>query len=237
MTVHRDGKTWLTKLERISVLAKQDQGIVFNNLGHILDQELLEEQYEKLDAKKASGIDGMIKSEYGKELKTNVASLLKRIQLDHYRPKPAKIVQIPKEDGSYRPLAISCFEDKIVQSAVSKILECVYEPIFLPSSYGFRPNKSAHEALRELNRLTYNFTKGAIVEIDISKCFNTIPHKELKLMLTKRIADRKFLRLIQRLIEAPIIEKRNYKSQRMWMSSGINNIANPSQYLFTLCNR
>ncbi len=117
MTVHRNGKTWLTKLDK------------------------------KLDANKAKGIDGMSKNEYGKELETNITSLLKRIRTDQYRPKPAKVVKIPKEDGSHRPLAISCLEDKIVQSAVGKILESIYEPIFLSYSYGFRSNKSAHEAL------------------------------------------------------------------------------------------
>lgn len=93
-------------------------------------------------------------------------------------------------------MVISCFEDKIIESAVSKILNSVFEPIFLKCSYGFRPKLNAHDVLRALNRLTYNFNEGAIVEIDIVKCFNTIKHCELM----------EFLRLVMKLIETPIIE-------------------------------
>jgi RNA-directed DNA polymerase len=207
MTVHRDGNSWLTKLEHISMLARTDHKLVFNNIGHLIDQELLRKQYNEIDGSKAVGIDGITKKEYGNKLEVNIAKLIANIRKDKYQPKPARIVLIPKEDGGSRPLVISCFEDKIVQSAVSKILESIYEPIFLPYSYGFRPGTNAHEALRELNKLTYGFRNGAIVEIDIRKYFNTIPHKALKDFLGKRISDRKFLRLVQRLIEAPIIEK------------------------------
>ncbi|WP_445668296.1 reverse transcriptase domain-containing protein [Orientia tsutsugamushi] len=104
-------------------------------------------------------------------MKANLLLLLTRIHNGKYQAKPARIIQIPKEDGCKRPLVISC-EDKIIKSAVSKILNSVFEPIFLKYSYGFRPKLNAHDALRELNRLTYNFNKGAIVEIDITKCFN-----------------------------------------------------------------
>ncbi|KJV75209.1 reverse transcriptase/maturase family protein [Orientia tsutsugamushi] len=105
-----------------------------------------------------------------------------------------------------RPLVISYFEDKIIESAVSKTLNSVFEPIFLKYSYGFHPKLNAHDALRELNRLTYNFNKVAIVEIDITKCFNTIKHCELMEFLRKKISDKKFLKLITKLVETPIIE-------------------------------
>ena len=206
MSVHSDGNTWLTKLERIGVLARKQPALVFNNLMHVVDEDLLKQQYNKLDGKKAIGIDGITKAEYGKDLANNLAKLISKIRLDKYRPQPAKIVKIPKEDGGERPLAISCFEDKLVQSAISELLSIIYEPIFLTCSYGFRPNKNAHEALKELRSLSYRFGKGAVVEIDISKYFNTIPHQELRNFMTKKIADRKLLRLLQRLVEAPIIE-------------------------------
>lgn len=207
MTVHSiDRNTWLTKLERIKLLSSKNQDIKFNNLGHIIDLKMLEEQYKELDSNKAIGIDGITKEDYGKKLKANLLSLLTRIRKGQYQAKPARIVKIPKEDGSKRPLVISCFEDKIIESTVSKILNSVFEPIFLKYSYGFHPKLNAHDALRELNRLTYNFNKGAIVEIDITKCFNTIKHCELMKFLRKRISDKKFLRLIMKLIETPIIE-------------------------------
>ncbi|WP_232488973.1 reverse transcriptase domain-containing protein [Orientia tsutsugamushi] len=206
MAVHSiDRNTWLTKLERIKLLSSKNQDIKFNNLnqdikfnnlGHIIDLKMLEEQYKELDSKKAIGIDGITKADYGKKLKANLLSLLTRIRKWQYQAKPARITEIPKEDGGKRPLIISCFEDKIIESTVSKILNSVFEPIFLKYSYGFRPKLNAHDALRELNRLTYNFNKGAIVEIDITKCFNTIKHCELM----------EFLRLVMKLIETPIIE-------------------------------
>ncbi|SPR07375.1 reverse transcriptase domain-containing protein [Orientia tsutsugamushi] len=207
MAVHSiDRNTWLTKLERIKLLSSKNQDIKFNNLGHIIDLKMLEEQYKELDSKKAIGIDGITKEDYGKKLKANLLSLLTRVRKGQYQAKRARIVKIPKEDGGKRPLVISCFEDKVIESTVSKILNSVFEPIFLKYSYGFRPKLNAHDALRELNRLTYNFNKGAIVEIDITKCFNAIKHCELMEFLRKRISDKKFLRLVMKLIETPIIE-------------------------------
>ncbi|BFD45688.1 MAG: hypothetical protein DMENIID0002_07900 [Rickettsia endosymbiont of Sergentomyia squamirostris] len=207
MTVHSiDGNTWSTKLERIKLLSSQNQDIKFNNLGHIIDLEMLEEQYKELDSKKAVGIDGITKAVYGKKLEANLLSLLARIRKGQYQAKPARITLIPKEDGGKRPLVISCFEDKIIESVVSKILNSVFEPIFLKCSYGFRPKLNAHDALKELNRLTYNFNKGAVVEIDITKCFNSIKHSELMGFLRKRISDKRFLRLVMKLMETPIIE-------------------------------
>lgn len=200
------GVSWLTKLERIELLSSQDREIVFNNLGHIINLEMLEHQYKELGSKKAVGSDGITKEVYGKELENNLKLLLTKIRKGQYHSKPARVTTIPKEDGGTRPLVISCFEDKIVESAVSKILTSVFEPIFLKCSYGFRPKLNAHDALRELNKLTYSFNKGAVVEIDITKCFNTIKHQELMEFLRKRISDERFLRLVKKLIEAPIIE-------------------------------
>lgn len=123
MTIHsKDGITWLTKLERIKLLSSQNQEIKFNNLGHIIDLKMLEEQYKELSSKKAIGADGITKAEYGKKLEVNLSSLLNRIRKGQYHTKPARITLISKEDGGKRPLIISCFEDKIVESAVSKIL-------------------------------------------------------------------------------------------------------------------
>jgi len=207
MTVHsQDGPTWSIKLERIKLLSSQNQDIKLNNVGHIIDLEMLEEHYRELSSKKAVGIDEVTKAAYGKNLETNLNTLIKSIRRGQYRPKAARTTRIPKEDGSTRPLVISCFEDKVVELTVSKILNCIFEPIFLEYSYGYRPKRNAHDALRALNRLTYQFNKGAIVEIDITQCFNTIPHQELMDFLKQRVSDKKFLQLMKKLIEAPIIQ-------------------------------
>ena len=181
MSVHSNDRnlTRKTKLDRVSERAERFKDTVFNNLGHVLDKTLLRETYQRMKRSKAVGIDNVSKEAYGKALDSNLERLIVRIRKGTYRPKPVRVIEIPKEDGSRRPLAISCFEDKLVQSAVSQILTKVYEPIFLPSSYGFRPKVSAHDALKALIRHTGKCYQGAVVEIDIRKYFNTIPHGEL----------------------------------------------------------
>lgn len=207
MSVHsNDGVTWLTKLKRIGKLSANNKSMVFNNLGHVINANMLKTLYHKLDRNKAIGIDGVTKVSYGKELASNITLLLERVRRGSYKPKPARIVQIPKEDGNKRPLAISCLEDKIIQCAVSEILTTIYEPLFLSSSYGFRANLGCHDALRALTKSVRTKVHGAIVEIDIRKYFNTIPHEELMRMLRNKISDKRFIRLIEILIKAPILE-------------------------------
>jgi RNA-directed DNA polymerase len=205
MAVHsKDGQTWLTKLDRISELSENDKAIVFNNLGHIINSDMLKELYQGLDRNKAIGIDGVTKAMYGKQLDKNISNLIQRLRRSTYQSKPARLVQIPKEDGSSRPLAISCLEDKLVQLAVSRILNKIYEPIFLPCSYGFRTGQSCHDALRALMKSVRPNLNGAVVEVDIRKYFNTIPHEELMKMLRNKVSDKRLLRLIEILIKSPI---------------------------------
>jgi len=208
MAVHSyDGQTWLTKLDRIGKLSATDKNIIFNNLGHLICTDMLLEQYHKLDAKKAVGIDNVTKAEYGENWNENIQNLILKIRKGTYKPKPARITEIPKEDGSTRPLAISCIEDKLIQSAVSKILSKIYEPLFLNCSYGFRPEQGCHDALKALMKSANANYNGAIIEIDIRKYFNTIPHSEMMRILSMKISDSKFLKLIQTLITAPTLER------------------------------
>ncbi|EQB97926.1 RNA-directed DNA polymerase [Photorhabdus temperata subsp. temperata M1021] len=166
---------------------------------------MLKGQFLRLDGSKAVGIDRMTKAAYGEHLDENIQNLILRIRRGTYHPKAARITEIPKEDGSKRPLAISCTEDKLVQLAVSDILSRIYEPLFMPCSYGFRSGLNCHAALKALQQQTYSNWKGAVVEIDIRKYFNTIPHSELMELLRKKISDRRFLRLIEVLITAPVM--------------------------------
>lgn len=207
MSVHSiDGTTWSTKLTRIGAISSQDKSIVFNNLGYLIGDGILREMYRQLDRKKAVGIDGLNKEAYGDNLEENLKNLIQRIRRGTYKPQPARIVEIPKEDGSTRPLAISCFEDKLVQSALSVILTQIYEPIFLPCSFGFRPNRSCHDALRTLSNAAFHAVNGAVVEIDLRKYFNSIPHGPLMEFLKRKISDRRLLSLIATLLKAPIQE-------------------------------
>jgi RNA-directed DNA polymerase len=221
MTVRSlDRVSWLTKLNRLGQLSRENRGQIFNNVGHLLNIDMLEAQYRGLDGKKAIGIDGVTKESYGKALDNHLKGLIQRIRRGAYKPKPAKIVEIPKEDGSKRPLAISCIEDKLVQLSASRILTEIYEPLFLPCSYGYRPGRNCHEALKALNRASYRHPCGAIIEIDIQKYFNTIPHKELMELLRKKISDQRFLRLIEVLITAPIQDKGEIIENRVGCPQG-----------------
>lgn len=200
----RSGKT---KLDRLGERATTYKETMFNNLGHIIDSELLKQIYHQLESRKAVGIDGVNKEAYGNCLEENIKSLLRRIRTGSYRPKPARVTEIPKEDGSKRPLVISCFEDKIVQYAVSMILTKIYEPLFLPCSFGFREGHSCHDALRALNKHAYVCWDGGVAEIDIRRYFNSIPHEELKKILRKKISDDRFLNLIEKLARAPVVSE------------------------------
>lgn len=197
-----------TKLECIGKRAMYRKETVFNNIGYVVDLDLLRECYHELEGKKAIGIDGVTKDAYGVKLEENLQGLLARIRRHAYKPQASRLVEIPKEDGSTRPLAISCFEDKIVQLAVSKILKAIFEPVFLPCSYGYREGMNGHEALRALMKHSNQFPNGATVEIDIQRYFNTIPHGKLQEILAEKISDKRFLKLIETLIRAPVMVNR-----------------------------
>lgn len=200
-----DGNQKKTKLERIGERAKYRPDTVFNNIGHVIDLDLLRECYRELDGKKAIGIDGVTKAAYGEKLEENMQTLLARLHKRAYKPQASRLVEIPKEDGSTRPLAISCFEDKIVQLAMSKILTAVFEPEFLPCSYGYREGMNGHEALRALMKHSNANPDGITIEIDLRKYFNSIPHHHLMEILEKKISDKYILRLVFRLMRSPMM--------------------------------
>jgi group II intron reverse transcriptase/maturase len=180
---------------------------VFNNLGHQVDLDLLRRCFHSLDGSKAVGIDGVTKEEYEQNLEKNLEQLLIKIRRGSYHPKASRIVEIPKSDGSRRPLAIACFEDKIVQEAVRRIVEAIYEPVFLECSHGFRPELGCHTALIALDKNLLSWDCGAVLEIDLRKYFNTIPHEPLVKMLEAKITDQRFLHLITKLLKAPTLNE------------------------------
>lgn len=215
MSPHSIGtKTLSTKLDRIESRSRRDRGTVFNNLGYLIDLALLRECYRCLDGNKAVGIDGVSKEEYGKNLESNLQEILLKIRRGSYHPKASRIVEIPKISGGKRPLAISCFEDKIVQEAVKRIVERIFEPLFTDNSYGFRPKRNCHTAIAALDGYLRKWECGAVLEIDLQKYFNSIPHEPLIGMLRGKISDERFLHLIIKMLKAPTlneagIEQRN----------------------------
>jgi len=206
LTQQRGTEDLQTKLDRVEQRSRRDQKTVFNNLGHILNLEMLRTCYHSLDGSKAVGIDGIRKEKYGEKLEENLARLLSSIRTGSYHPRASRIVEIDKVDGSKRPLAISCFEDKIVQEAVKRILERIFEPMFLNCSHGFRPGRDCQSALVALNKHLMDKSCGAVLEIDLRRYFNTIPHEPLVRMLESKISDKRFLYLIIRLLKAPTLK-------------------------------
>jgi len=206
-TQHREHEDLHTKLDRIKQRSLRDRGMVFNNLGHQINLEMLRSCFHSLDGSKAVGIDNVTKEQYEQNLEENLGQLLMKIRRGSYHPKASRIVEIPKSDGSRRPLAIACFEDKIVQESVKRIVEAIYEPLFLECSHGFRPNRGCHTALIDLNKSLMSWECGAVLEIDLRKYFNTIPHEPLVRMLEAKISDKRFLHLIIKLLKAPTINE------------------------------
>lgn len=191
---------------RIS-FASRNPEMVFNNLFCHFNIDSLREAYNALDGSKALGIDGVSKMIYGKNLEANLKGLTLRIRNGSYKPQPKREVLIPKANGKTRPIAISCFEDKLVEWVLAKILENVYESTFIQNSFGFRPYKSADGAIRATYHSLKEGKRSSVVEIDFANFFNSIPHGKLMKILTKKITDNKIKGLIGRFLNAGILEQ------------------------------
>lgn len=196
-----------TKLSHITERAKRDRRCKLNNLIHMLDEEGLKECYHMLKKDKASGIDGVSWQEYGHNLEENVSNLVARMKQFSYRPSPVRRVYIPKANGKQRPLGIPTVEDKIVQMGISKILEAIYEVDFEEYSYGFRPNKSSHDALKRLDEVIMTKPTNHIIDADIKGFFDNVDHKWMTKFLEHRIADKSLIRYIVRFLKSGIMEE------------------------------
>jgi len=196
-----------TKLERIAKLAKDAPGMAFQTLAHHIDIDWLHEAYRRTRKDGALGVDGQSAQEYAANLESNLRSLLDRAKSGTYRAPPVRRVHIPKGSGSEtRPLGIPTFEDKVLQRAVAMVLEPVYEQDFLDCSYGFRPGRSAHQALEALWQQTMQMGGGWVLEIDIRKYFDALDHGHLREVLRRRVHDGVLLRLIGKWLNAGVLE-------------------------------
>ncbi len=200
----RDNK--LNSWGRISLLANKDKGLVFNNLFSHINEENLRQAFQNLCGAKAVGIDNVRKDDYGRNLESNLKNLLDRLHRGTYRPQAKREVLIPKANGKTRPIAISVFEDKLVEWVLGKILETVYEPLFINSSFGFRPRKSAHQAIEANYNILKDNKRPFVVEIDLASFFNTVPHRKLMKLIQLRIRDRRLLGLIARFLRVDILK-------------------------------
>lgn len=202
-----------TKLERIAWLSQQDPGKEFECLMHLFNQESLIECFNELDKNKAIGADGVTKMAYGANLYSNIDQLITKMKAMAYRPGPVREVLIPKEGkpGATRPLGISNLEDKIVQKMVHKILESIYEPLFLESSHGFRPGRSCHTAIQALTQHLYDNEIQTVIDIDLKNFFGTISHQLMEDILREKIKDPKFMRYIIRMFKSGVLTEDDLK--------------------------
>ena len=197
-----------TDLTRIGEKARKEPGLVFTNLyHHIYDVDNLRACYDSLEAKKATGVDGVTKEEYGKNLEENLRDLSCRLKRMGYRPEPKRRSYIPKPGSEkVRPLGISCFEDKIVEEATRRTLESIYEAVFEDSSYGYRPGRSPHMCLDALGRAIQQKKGTYVVEADIKRFYDTVKHEKMVQFLRYRIGDERVIRLIIRMLRSGIME-------------------------------
>jgi RNA-directed DNA polymerase len=196
-----------TKLLRIAEKARQEPSCKFTSLFHLMNTELLRGCFEGLRKDAASGIDGVTKEEYGNNLETNLTALVERLHRMSYIPQAVRRVYIPKPGSTkQRPLGIPALEDKLVQAGLVRIMEAIYEADFIDDSYGFRPDRGCHDALRALSLEVERGTIHYIVEADIKGFFDNVQHDWMMKFLGHRIADKRVLRYVKRFLIAGVFE-------------------------------
>jgi len=167
----------------------------------------LKEQHKNQDKNKATGIDKISKEEYEKDIDSNLENLIKRMKEFKYRPQPVKRVYIPKPGSQKkRPLGIPSYEDRLVQGMFAEVLNEIYEKIFLDCSYGFRPNRDCHKAIKELDNIIMRNKVNYVVDVDIEAFFDNVDHKWLIRFLEHTIQDKNFIRYIGRFLNSGIME-------------------------------
>ena len=197
-----------TRLRRVAQLARQDPRMVFTTLAHHIDVDFLHEAVNATRKDGAAGIDGRTAEEYAAKIDDNLRSLLERFQSGRYRAPPVLRVHIPKGDGrKTRPIGIPTYEDKVLQRAVAMVLEAVYEQDFLTCSYGFRHDRSAHQALARLWEGLTAMRGGWVVELDIQSFFDTLDHRHLRSFLDQRVRDGVIRRAIDKWLNAGVLEE------------------------------
>jgi group II intron reverse transcriptase/maturase len=196
-----------TKQARIAELAKQMPGTALSTLSHHMDLDWLVEAYRRTRKDGAKGVDDQSAREYAENLEENLQDLLNRAKSGTYRAPPVKRVEIPKGDGRTRPIGIPTFEDKVLQRAVVMLLEPIYEQEFYDFSYGFRPHRSPHGALRALDEGLRSVGGGWVLDVDLKSFFDTISHEKLRQLVRQRVVDGVVTRLIGKWLKAGVFKE------------------------------
>lgn len=194
-------------LSRIRAVAREDKGLRFTNLMHHIDVPTLRRAYWALKRNAAPGVDRESWQDYGQRLNERLYALHERVQSGRYRPQPVARVWIPKADGRQRPLGVSCVEDKVLQQALTWVLESIYEVDFKGFSYGFRPGRHQHQALDAVYVAITQKKVSWVLDADIQRFFDRVDHGWLMKFLAHRIGDRRILRLVERTLKAGVVEE------------------------------
>lgn len=194
------------ELRRIAEKARTDRRVQFTSLAHLLTVEGLEEAWKALKKRSSAGIDGVTAAEYERDLRGNLERLHERLRAGGYVAPPVRRAYVPKEGGESRPIGVPTIEDKIVQAAVARILSAIYEADFLPCSYGFRPGRSAHQALEALDQAIFRGRVSWVLDADISAFYDSMDRGALRQFLEHRVKDRSLLRLIAKWLHAGVLE-------------------------------
>jgi RNA-directed DNA polymerase len=201
------GESVETKLLRIAEKARKEPGFKFTSLYHLMNEELLRECFKRLRKDAAAGIDEVTREMYAENLEANLSNLTDRLHRMAYMPQPVRRKYIPKPGSAkQRPLGIPCFEDKLVQAGLVRILEAVYEQDFIENSYGFRPGRSCHKALIALSDTVEDNSVNHVVEADIKGFFDDVDQEWLLKFLAHRIEDKRIQRMVKRFLKAGVWE-------------------------------
>ena len=208
MTGSPNLETVSTRLQRIAQLAREDPKRALLSLAHHIDIDLLREAYRRTRKDGAAGVDGQTAAAYQENLEENLQSLLDRFKSGRYQAPPVRRAYIPKgsDPSKKRPIGIPTFEDKVLQRAVAMVLEAVYEQDFLDCSYGFRPGRSAHQAIRNLWQGLMSMGGGWILEADIQSFYDTLDHRQLRSFLDQRVRDGVIRRALDKWLKAGVME-------------------------------
>jgi RNA-directed DNA polymerase len=198
----------LTKLQRVAEISGKAPEMVWTTLAHNIDILLLKEAYRLTRKNGAAGVDGQTAIGYEENLEGNLQSLLDRFKSGTYKAPPVRRTYVPKGDGKkMRPIGIPTFEDKVLQRAVAMVLNAVYEQDFLECSYGFRPRRSAHQAIDELWKITMKPGVSVVLELDIEKCFDVLDHGHMRSFLDQRVRDGVIRKAIDKWLKAGVMEE------------------------------
>jgi RNA-directed DNA polymerase len=208
------------ELQRVAERAKREPGSKFHSLAHLMDEQLLAGAFHRLRKGAAVGVDGITKEQYGADLERNLRDLHEQLVTKRYRHQPILRVHIPKENGKTRPIGISATEDKVVQNALTEVLGAIYEQDFLECSYGFRPGRSAHDAVRAISRAAGKGEAKFVLEIDLASYFDSIDRGKLLELLQQRVADGSILRLVGKCMKVGVLDGEEFSTPEVGTVQG-----------------